>query len=444
MRKELFEDYFKDKKVTVLGLGLLGRGVGDTKFLAENSSAVIVTDKKNEVELSSSVESLRDFSNITFHLGGHTHLDFEGRDFVLKAAGVPIESEYVAHGKEKNVPVYMSAALVVKILYEKMKSVKVIGITGTRGKSMTTHLVYHLLKHAGKRVHLGGNVRGIANLPLLEEIEEGDFLVLELDSWQLQGFRDLNISPHIALFTSFLDDHLNYYHGDKEAYFNDKASIFMNQKMGDVLIASPQAHTEILKRGYGDDALVPTVSVSAPALIGEHNEVSAALAHAALTTLGVDAHTIQEGLNTFSGVEGRLEYVGEIREVHVYNDNNATTPDATLAGIRAVQKKWGKSPILILGGADKGLDLAYLEKEIENGTKEVVYLSGTGTDKINLEKKYLYEKLEDCARKAFLLAEPGDTILFSPGFASFSQYFRNEYEKNDEFVRVVNEMQKGE
>ncbi len=439
MRKELFEDYFKGKKVTVLGLGLLGRGLGDTTFLAEQVSEVIVTDKKSKEELASSTDALQHFSNITFHLGEHLLSDFEERDLVLKAAGVPIESEYVAHAKENSIPVYMSAALVVKILYEKMKSVKVVGITGTRGKSMTTHLVYHLLKHAGKRVHLGGNVRGLANLPLLEEIEEGDFLVLELDSWQLQGFRDLGVSPNVAIFTSFLDDHLNYYHGDKELYFNDKASIFVNQKVEDVLIASPQAHTELLKRGYGDDALVPSISISVPTLIGDHNEVSAALAHEALTALGVDAHVIQEGLQTFSGIEGRLEYMGEVRGVHVYNDNNATTPDASLAGIRAVQKKWGKNPILILGGTDKGLDLSFLEKEIVSGAKEAVYLSGTGTDKISLEKKYQYEKLEDCARKAFELAEPGDTILFSPGFASFSEYFRNEYERNDEFVRVIKE-----
>jgi UDP-N-acetylmuramoylalanine--D-glutamate ligase len=291
-------------------------------------------------------------------------------------------------------------------------------------------------------VHLGGNVRGLANLPLLSDIEEGDFLVLELDSWQLQGFRDLAISPHIAVFTSFLDDHLNYYKGDKEAYFNDKASIFVNQKSGDILIASPQAHSEILKRGLGDGAVVPNVNVSAPALIGEHNEVSAALAHEVLISCDISPHEIQKGLDTFSGVEGRLEYIGEVRGVHVYNDNNATTPDASLAGMRAVQKKWGKNPVLILGGADKGLDLSYLEKEIESGTKEVVYLSGTGTEKISLEKKYVYEKLEDCVKKAFELAGDGDIILFSPGFASFSSYFKNEYERNDEFVRVINEVKK--
>ncbi len=439
MKKENYEEYFKGKKVTVLGLGLLGRGLGDTTFLAKEGCNLIVTDRKSKEELASSVKALEEFPAITLRLGEHRLTDFEERDFVLKAAGVPLGSEYIAHAKENGIQVYMSAALVVKILYEKMPSVKVIGITGTRGKSMTTHLVYHLLKHAGKRVHLGGNVRGLANLPLLKEIEEGDFLVLELDSWQLQGFRDLGISPNVAIFTSFLDDHLNYYHGDREAYFNDKASIFVNQKVGDILIASPQAHAEILKRSLGDDAVVPNIKVSARALIGEHNEVSAALAHDALISLDVDTNTIMEGLKTFTGVEGRLEYLGEVGGIHVYNDNNATTPDATLAGIHAVQKKWNKNPLLICGGADKGLDLDHLEKEIESRVKEVVYLSGTGTDKVTLQKKYVYERLEDCIKKVFELALPGDVILFSPGFASFSQHFKNEYERNDEFVRVIKE-----
>jgi UDP-N-acetylmuramoylalanine--D-glutamate ligase len=141
MRKELYQEYFKDKKVTVLGLGLLGRGVGDTAFLADHAKEIIVTDKKSKDELAASVKALHDFSNITFHLGEHVLTDFKERDFVLKAAGVPLESEYIVHAKEQGVKVYMSAALVVKILYEKLKNVKVVGITGTRGKSVTTHLV---------------------------------------------------------------------------------------------------------------------------------------------------------------------------------------------------------------------------------------------------------------------------------------------------------------
>ena len=437
MKKELYEEYFKDKKVTILGLGLLGRGIGDSRFLAEHADELIITDRKNEEELKSSKESLSDFSNITFHLGAQFLSDFEGRDFIYKASSVPLDSEYILHAKEKNIPVYMSAALVVKILYEKMPSVKVIGVTGTRGKSTTTHLIAHCLEVGGKKVHLGGNVRGVANLPLLADINEGDFLVLELDSWQLQGFKDASISPNIAVFTSFLDDHLNYYKGDREAYFNDKASIFQNQKVGDVLIASPQAHAEILKRGYGDNAVVPVVSTQAMHLIGEHNEMSVALAHTVGRLCGLSEDVMKKSFDSFLPVPGRLEYIGKVRGVHIYNDNNATTPDAVIVGIQSVNKKYNTKPIVIVGGGDKGLDLTFLENELIKNTKACIYLSGTGTDKITLTKVFEYEKLEDCVNRAFEISSEGDVILFSPGFASFSKYYNNEYERNDEFVKCI-------
>ncbi len=248
MIQDLFADYFYGKKVTVMGLGLLGRGVGDTQFLAENSAEIIVTDMKTETELATSLATLKGYTNIEYHLGGHTAPDFEKRDFILKAAGVPLESEFIAYAKSLDIPVYMSAALVAQIVTKANLGVTIIGITGTRGKSTVTQLVAHILASSGLRVFLGGNVRGVSNLPLLKALEEGDYLVLELDSWQLQGFGDLKISPHISVFTSFLNDHMNYYKDNKEAYFNDKANIYRHQKEYDVLIASPQAASEISKR----------------------------------------------------------------------------------------------------------------------------------------------------------------------------------------------------
>jgi UDP-N-acetylmuramoylalanine--D-glutamate ligase len=437
MKKELYLPYFKDKKITVMGLGLLGRGVGDTAFLASSGADILVTDKKTKEELASSLEALTSFQNITYHLGEHTHAHFENTDFVLKAAGVPFDSEYLTHAKEKGVPVYMSAALLVKIIKEKLNNVTVIGVTGTRGKSTTTYLIHHLLKSAGKSVHLAGNIRGVANLPVLEAIEEGDYLVLELDSWQLQGFGDLELSPDIAVFTSFLDDHLNYYHGDKEHYFNDKAQIFLHQTKGQVLFASPQAHTEIAKRGYGDDAIVPTISVYESNLIGSHNDISISLAHAVAVKCGIDEHTISEAVRTFLPAEGRLEYMGIFNGIHVYNDNNSTTPDATIAAVTAIHTKYNKNPIVILGGGDKDLDLSLLEITITEKVKEAVYIEGTGTNKISLEKEYQFSSLAEALDKAFSLSAAGDVLLFSPGFTSFSHEFRNEYERNDMFVSLL-------
>ncbi|MCF7898765.1 MAG: hypothetical protein K9L31_02340, partial [Candidatus Pacebacteria bacterium] len=449
-------------KVTVMGLGLLGRGIVDTKFLAENGADIIVTDKKTKEQLMSSLESLKNnieepYVNIKYILGEHRLEDFENRDFILKAAGVPFDSEYIEHACSNKIPVYMSAALVCDIVMKELPDVVIIGVTGTRGKSTTTEMIAHVLRENGSRVHLGGNIRGVANLPLLDEIEDGDFLVLELDSWQLQGFGDMKISPHIAVFTSFMDDHMNYYKNDKELYFNDKANIYRNQHAGDVLVASAQASSEIIMRGERVAILVPEQQHFDMKLIGEHNQVAGGLAYEVASQCGLDDESIRKSLATFSAVHGRLEDMGlfqkakttmgrdvgspdsksEFRGVRVFNDNNATTGDATNIALESVNNTFNKKPILIIGGTDKGLPIDELEKCLQKKTKAVIYLSGTGTDRISLNKEYKYDKLSDCISKAFELSEEGDIILFSPAFASFSKYFNNEYERGDEFVKEV-------
>lgn len=438
MTREIYLPYFEHKKVTVMGLGLLGRGIGDTAFLAKNGGEIIVTDKKTTDQLASSLELLKECKNISYVLGEHRLEDFEKRDFILKAAGVPLDSEYITHARSNNVPVYMSAALVCDIVIKELPDTVIIGVTGTRGKSTTTEMIAHVLRENGSRVHLGGNIRGVANLPLLDEIEDGDFLVLELDSWQLQGFGDMKISPHIAVFTSFMDDHMNYYKNDKELYFNDKANIYRNQHDGDILIASAQASSEIIMRGERVAISVPEKQHFEMKLIGEHNQASAGLVYDVATQCGLDDESIRASIASFAAVHGRLEDLGLFKNnVRVFNDNNATTCDAAMRAIEAIVSTYNTKPIVITGGTDKGLSIDEYEKVLSEKTKSVVYLSGTGTDRITPPKEYEFEKLEDCIAKAFELAGEGDIILFSPAFASFSKYFNNEYERNDVFVKEV-------
>ena len=439
MRKELYDNYFKDKKTTVMGLGLLGRGVGDTLFLAEHCGDVIVTDKKTEEQLNASVEQLNGCKNITYILGEHRTTDFEGRDFILKAAGVPYDSEYIEHAKKHTVPVYMSAALVSNIVMQSDLGVTIIGVTGTRGKTTVTQLVAHILTSCGLSIRLGGNVRGVANLPLLDDIDEGDFLVLELDSWQLQGFGDMKISPNIAVFTSFMDDHMNYYKNDKELYFNDKANIYRSQTEFDVLIASPQAASEIEKREK-TTILIPEEKKFEMKLIGEHNQVAARLAYEVAIQCGLADDEIRDAIKSFEGVEGRLQdcgFFGGEKKIRVFNDNNATTGDATIAAIKAINETYLKKPIIIVGGADKGLPLELLNQTLASDTQACVLLSGTGTDQLMIDKEYMFETLSECLDQAFLLTKQDDIILFSPAFASFSKYFNNEYEKNDVFMESL-------
>lgn len=437
MISELYIEHFKSKRVTVMGLGLLGRGVGDTAFLVECGADIIVTDMKSQEELHTSVELLKDYKDITYHLGSHMLSDFEKRDYILKAAGVPYDSEYIEYAKKNSIPVYMSAALVSDIVMKHDMGVTIIGVTGTRGKSTVTQLIAHILRVSGHTVHVGGNIRGVANLPLLKEVEEGNFLVLELDSWQLQGFGDMKISPHIAVFTSFMDDHMNYYKNDKELYFHDKSNIYRNQTEYDVLIASPQAASEILMREKVA-IMIPDKLHFEMSLIGEHNQVAAQLAYEAVSQCGVQEEDIRAAIASFSPVEGRLEYMGLYRGIRVFNDNNATTQDATIAALLAINDTYQVKPIIIVGGKDKGLDVSSLEQELLVSAKTCVFLKGSGTDTLNLPQTHLFSTLAQCVEYAFSIIEEGDIILFSPAFASFSDEFKNEYERNDAFVKEVN------
>jgi UDP-N-acetylmuramoylalanine--D-glutamate ligase len=140
--------YFKNKKITVMGLGLLGRGVGDVKFLAECGADLIVTDLKTEEELEPSLEKLEGLGNIKFVLGEHRFEDFRDRDFILKAAGVPLDSDFIEEARKNNVPVKMSASL-----FAKFSPSRIVGITGTRGKTTVSYLIYEILKKSGKKSH---------------------------------------------------------------------------------------------------------------------------------------------------------------------------------------------------------------------------------------------------------------------------------------------------
>ena len=484
----------------MMGLGLLGRGIGDALFLAPHVKELLITDKKNEEELRTSIETLKNelnsenFSKIKFVLGEHRDEDFINTDIVMKSAGVPLDSQYIKAARANNIPIYMSAALLVKIIYENTivrkggdekvsddnLNVMVIGVTGTRGKSTTTMMISHMLTTAGKRVHLGGNVRGVANLPLLDKIEDGDYLVLELDSWQLQGFGDLKISPQIAVFTSFLDDHMNYYKNDREAYFNDKANIFLYQNETDKLIINKDIEAKInqfcIEKNVKSNIITPPSFLQNMNLIGQHNQSIAGLASEVGIQLGLDYDDIVKGISSFKAVEGRLQYMVAYKNVIVYNDNNGTTPDAVIVGVEALNQKYKRPITLICGGSDKVLDLSNLVNVITDKSKvgNLILLAGTGTEKLKEaiaqtpSVALLYpvspsgvvfkefETLRECVEVAMrntnsdltptLSKGEGATqnanetiLLFSPGFASFSKYFKNEYERNDEFVKCVEE-----
>jgi UDP-N-acetylmuramoylalanine--D-glutamate ligase len=492
--KESYKEFFKGKNITQMGLGVLGRGVGDAEFLAECGAKLLITDLKLKEQLSVSLERLKKFENIKFILGEHRLEDFSGRgewkpDFVLKSAGVPLDSPFILEAKKNNIPVEMDASLFCKLLPD---GVTTIGITGTRGKSTTTHLIFHILNLAvnngfgrnqnknliGQKteqpsVFLAGNVRDMATLPLIKEVSSGDYVVLELDSWQLQGFGDSKISPNISVFTTFMEDHMNYYNVSPKApnalgqamenYFSDKANIFKYQKDGlnhqnkfvigreDVFVIGEGMEESFKKYGKGLEVSKNTITAKKADvpfgwkvnLLGEHNLLNISCAIAVARALKIDEEIIKKAVESFKPVSGRLEFLREVNGVKIYNDNNATTPVATLKAIEAL-KNIGKNLILISGGADKGLELEELVGEINKSCKAVVLLPGTGTSRLisNYQLSIINQlsnDLNDAIKKAMHMANEGDVVLFSPGFASFGM-FVNEYDRNDQFVKIISQI----
>ncbi|HEY4514161.1 MAG TPA: UDP-N-acetylmuramoyl-L-alanine--D-glutamate ligase [Candidatus Paceibacterota bacterium] len=440
-----YKELFEGKRITIIGLGLLGRGVGDAEFLAKCGAEVLVTDKKTEEQLANPIERLKKYKNISFRLGGHEEKDFINCDLVVKAAKVPINSSFIIAARKAGVPVVMSTALFAQKAIE--IGVTTVGITGTRGKSTVTHMINHALKLSGKSAHLGGNVRGISTLALLPEIDEGDIAVLELDSWQLQGFGDLKISPHVAVFTNFMPDHLDYYPSMDE-YFRDKANIFRYQHDGDSLFVGSSISERVA-------AARPPIPPSVPSPIpgdwslkipGEHNRENASFASATLRALGQSEPEIRRGLESFDGLEGRLQFLGARNGVKIYNDNSSTTPEATITALRAVGNPRNKNIVLIMGGDDKKLDMSPLVAEIPKWCSSVVLFKERGTDRIRedifaLTKNgisvYEEEGLSSTVNRALSVAKKGDTILYSPAFTSFGKYFANEYDRSDQFVAAI-------
>lgn len=432
--------YFKDKKITLMGLGLLGRGVGDAAYLASCGAELIVTDLKSKEELAPSLEALKEYSNITYVLGEHRLQDFRDRDLILKAPKTPVDSVYIKEAEENGVPMTMSAALFARLVRE--QGIALIGVTGTRGKTTTTEMIAHILRTEGKQVLLGGNIRGVSTLALLPEATAGSVAVLELDSWQLQGFRAEELSPHIAVFTNFYPDHQDYYE-DMDDYLADKAEIFLHQGPDDTLVLGEQL-VHLLEGVYGG-AIASNVVLAKPESVataslripGAHNQSNAACALEAAAAFGIGREEALKALASFTGVSGRLELIREKDGVQFYNDTTATTPEATLAALAALGTE-EKNIILIMGGSDKGLDMNRLLVEIPKYAKRVILLPGTGTNKVLefITGASVYDSLEAAVAEASASAVPGDRVVLSPAFASFGM-FKNEYERGDAFTALV-------
>jgi len=456
MKQELFSHYFKEKKVTKMGLGPNGRSYGDTVFLVKQGAHVLVTDHRDDSDVLASKERLlkelttKEQKNISFILGEHREQDFIDCDFVLKASGVPLDNKYIQAANNAGVPVHTSSAWLFSIISELLPDVQTIGITGTKGKSTVTDMIEHILKENNVAYHVAGNVRGVANLPVLSKITSGDVILAELDSWQLQGFGEAHISPHISVFTNFFEDHLNYYKGSMQAYFKDKAYIYAFQKDLDICFVSKQAYGEIKKfENTIPESIIDVATNILPTdlelqVLGEHNRENAALAFSVVQQLGIETKDILVSLGTYKSMVGRLKYLGKIKEIHYYDDNNSTTPTSTIKSLEAVKDKHPDSEIIWLGGgADKEFDYSELGEVLPQFITKGVMFTGAATNKIIdavpdvlIDTLFVVNSMQEAWDYAQQNIKPGSVVVLSPAAASFG-VFLNEYERGDKFNELV-------
>jgi UDP-N-acetylmuramoylalanine--D-glutamate ligase len=465
----------KDKKVTIMGLGLHGGGIGTAKFFYELGAKVLVTDLKNKQELKSSLKELKG-KDIDYVLGQHRSEDFINTDLVIKNPAVPEDSRYLKMAKDNNVAVDTD----VGIFFEFCPA-PIIGITGTKGKSTVAVLTAELLKQKNKDVILAGNIRSSVLLEL-SKIKEDSLVVLELSSWQLAGLKSHQKSPSFALMTNFMPDHLNRYKS-MDDYLEDKKQIFKWQKRDDFLILnyddklvrnlSQEARSKVFyysqangiilnsqktnlgafvkgEKIYFGNSKEPVCFLNRVKLKGDHNisNVLAAITVAKLHSIGNSS--IGKALDKFKGVEGRLQLIKVIDGVEYINDTAATTPEACLAALRSFPRS--KEIILIAGGADKNLDFGELSLFIVKRVKSLILLYGTATQ--NLKKsveKHLrisnrsleilgpFDNIEEAVKRAQKLASVNSVVLLSPACASFG-LFKHEFDRGEQFEKAVSNL----
>jgi UDP-N-acetylmuramoylalanine--D-glutamate ligase len=297
-----------------------------------------------------------------------------------------------------------------------------------------------ILSASGKQVWLGGNI-GRDPFEFLDQIQAEDFVILELSSFQLQ---DLQQSPHVAIVLNITSDHLNH-HKSRDEYVQAKSAILAFQTVSDIAILHPDLPDWFKQLGAGQKIFFDPTEASGfeTKLLGRHNWENIAAATQAAKQLGIEETQIRQAVAEFEALPHRLKSLGQINGVTYVDDAFSTNIDPTIAAIEAIATPL----ILIVGGFDKGLDFKPLgEKIIQTPNLKGLVVIGQVTDKILSAVKGFGGKVLSGAKsmpeiigQARSIAVPGDTILFSPGTASFDM-FKNEQDRGEQFVSVVNQL----
>lgn len=458
-------------KVTVMGLGRFGGGIGVTRWLCQQGADVLVTDKDSAEDLADSIAKIQDLVGLgkaTLRLGEHNVSDFTACDLVIANAAVPKpwENRFLRAAQAASIPVTTEIALAIDSLRARGVT-RTIGITGSVGKSTTTAMIHHALcatigtsgvgtEQAHTTVFLGGNIGG-SLLTQLADIGPRAIVVLELSSamlhWLHEGLTP-RWAPHVAVATNISANHLDW-HGDFDHYAASKQHILRHQSADDIAVLGPTVWS------WRDKTLASATQVFAEqftgklALPGEHNRENAAAALLACAAIAPEADlpALAAAIRGYSGLAHRLQRVAEWspvageRPVRFFNDSKSTTPESALKGVQAIAAMPGcgmSKCHLIAGGYDKGSDLSPIARLA--GELGGLYTIGATGPAIAAAARSLgadgSSRVHECATLASAVQAalprlaPGDVLLLSPGCASWDQYVNFEA-RGDEFVALV-------
>ncbi len=465
MNKDLeeFKNYIKGKYVAIIGMGVSNTPL--IRYLMDLDANITVFDKKTKDELDASLCEEYALQGVKFSLGENYLDELNGYDIIFRSPSM--RPDHPALEKELNRGAILTSE--IEMLVDLCPG-KIIGITGSDGKTTTSTLIYKFLVEEGYNCYLGGNI-GTPLFSKIDEMKPSDYIVLELSSFQLMSMKK---SPNISVITNISPNHLDV-HKSYQEYIDAKENIFKYQGKDDVLILNydNDITRNMASRGNGkvrlfstkvklDDGVIidngmikvskgkvrkQIINIDDILLMGNHNIENACTAIAAVYDL-VKPQSIVQVLKTFKGVEHRNEFVRELNGVKWYNDSIGSSPTRTIAGLLSFKNK----VILIAGGYDKHLDYTDLGKCIVDHTKMII-LMGQTKEKIKTAILQEIEKrdenielpliecnsLEEAVNSAFNYSTKGDIVLFSPASASFDM-FKNFMERGDKFKELVNEL----
>ncbi len=442
------------KRIVILGAAESGAGAA---VLAKNKGFdVFVSD------MSAIKDKYKDLLNehqIPWEEGQHTEELILNADEIIKSPGIPDKAPMIQKIKALNIPIISEIEFAGRYTNAKM-----ICITGSNGKTTTTSLIYHILKGAGYNVGLAGNIGRSLALQVAEE--SFDYYVIELSSFQLDNMYDFRAD--IAVLMNITPDHLDRYDFKMQNYVDSKMRITRNQTADDAFVFwndDPVVKRELEKYDlkaqlypfsefHENDAIAyvedeeyviekPTpfnMEQEELALTGKHNLYNSLAAGITADIAGVSSELIRKGLQSFAGVEHRLEKAGRVRGIDFVNDSKATNVNACWYALESMKQP----TVLILGGVDKGNDYSEIFDLVREKCIGLVFL---GVDNAKLHAAFDsfgipirdVRSMKDCVDACYQMAKPGACVLLSPCCASFD-LFKNMEDRGDQFKQYVREL----